>query len=273
LQPSPLEILSRLTLLPLNSLRPHEECREDLVSDLARDIQARQIFMDPVIVDEGTLVVLDGTHRLGASGALGLTRIPAYLVHLESDMVKVGRWFRATRLRPDLLTKLGVEGPYDYDALASVDRRECSYAVVTAQGCYLSKIRPMDIWHAYAEVKAVDRLLRQLGLNPTYIADYKVSIPPRDQNIDFIYTAPVSKSEVLLSALHGRLLPHKSTRHVVDMRPIGLNIPLRWLTREVSEPQARDAFRRRLDGVKPRALPAGETIGGRVYQESVVVLG
>jgi hypothetical protein len=271
--PSAPGVLTRLTLLPVDSLRPHEETRDDLVSDLVRDIQARQIFMDPVIVDERTLVVLDGTHRLRASGVLGLARIPVYLVLLESDGVILGRWFRATRLRGDVLPKLRVEGPHEYDALASVDRRECSYAVVTAQGCYLSKTRPMDIWQAYGEVKAVDRLLQQLGLEPTYVADHEALIPPGDHSLDYIYTAPVTKSEVVLSALHGRLLPHKTTRHVVDMRPIGLNIPVRWLTREVSEPQARDALRRRLDEVKPRTLPGGRTIGGRVYQESVVVLG
>ncbi|MEM2025578.1 MAG: hypothetical protein QXW94_04735 [Desulfurococcaceae archaeon] len=60
-------IALKITLNEVDKLYIHEEILEKRKSWLVNKIRADNFFKDPIIVDEKTMVVLDGMHRVAAS--------------------------------------------------------------------------------------------------------------------------------------------------------------------------------------------------------------
>ncbi len=83
---------SRFSLLPLRWLRPHEEVDDERVKRLTDEIRADGRIYSPVIVDEGTRVLLDGHHRYGALKRLGCTLAPCHLVDYSDPAIRVEHW-------------------------------------------------------------------------------------------------------------------------------------------------------------------------------------
>ncbi len=72
-------------LIEPGALRPHEDVDADRVRALAAEIRSAANFYPPVLVDEASLVILDGHHRWTASSLLGLTLLPCYAVDYAND--------------------------------------------------------------------------------------------------------------------------------------------------------------------------------------------
>ena len=79
-------------LLPIRDLRPHEEIDEEDLAGLESDIRQRGVFADPIWVARGSLVILNGHHRVAALRHLGATRVPAWVFDYESDVVGLEPW-------------------------------------------------------------------------------------------------------------------------------------------------------------------------------------
>ena len=76
----------RVSLIPINDLQPHEEtCRERVVS-IARDIVKLGRILKPVIVEEKTLTIIDGHHRVEALRLLGARYVPAVLANYYKNI-------------------------------------------------------------------------------------------------------------------------------------------------------------------------------------------
>lgn len=85
-------VSSRFSLVPRRRLRPHEEVDEDAVERLADEIRSDGRIFSPVIVDEGTRVILDGHHRYAALGHLGCELAPCHLVDYNDPTIRVEGW-------------------------------------------------------------------------------------------------------------------------------------------------------------------------------------
>ena len=70
----------KISLVSIERVRPHERAVEGRVRELLRDLEATLILRKPVVVDEETLTLLDGHHRLQALRRLGVELVPAALV-------------------------------------------------------------------------------------------------------------------------------------------------------------------------------------------------
>ena len=79
-------------VIPLESLRHHEEFIEDNVRSLAYEIRSVATFTTPVCVDEEYRIILDGHHRAEALKRIGCRRVPAYLFSYPSEEVSVDVW-------------------------------------------------------------------------------------------------------------------------------------------------------------------------------------
>jgi len=79
-------------LVPIIALRSHERVIEEHVEELMRQLLRDGRLYYPVLVDEATMVVLDGHHRVEALKRLGARNIPALLVDYSSDVVRVDSW-------------------------------------------------------------------------------------------------------------------------------------------------------------------------------------
>lgn len=82
----------RIELVRIDELRAHEEIIEARLRRLKAEILADGVIKLPILVDEKTMVILDGHHRVRAAKELGLKLIPALLVDYDSDCVKVSSW-------------------------------------------------------------------------------------------------------------------------------------------------------------------------------------
>jgi L-serine kinase (ADP) len=98
-------------LLKLEGLLEHEEIDTAALRALTAEIVRDGMLREPVIVDGGSLVILDGHHRVSALRSLGCDLVPAYLVDYldprivvhprrpdlrvtKNDVVKAGRMHR-----------------------------------------------------------------------------------------------------------------------------------------------------------------------------------
>lgn len=79
-------------LVPIAALKAHEEYEEENVLDLMEEIRGAGVFADPIWVARGSLVILNGHHRVEAARRLGLARVPAFVLDYESDVVSLEPW-------------------------------------------------------------------------------------------------------------------------------------------------------------------------------------
>ena len=71
--------LEGVVLVETVSLRGHEEVIPDNLETRTSKM-LRKGFYKPIIVDRGSMVILDGHHKWTAAKSLGLARVPVILV-------------------------------------------------------------------------------------------------------------------------------------------------------------------------------------------------
>lgn len=83
---------TRFELLPISQLLPHEECDPHTLDEVEKDIRRHGAVLEPVLVAEGSLVVLNGHHRLEVLRRLGARKVPAWVVDYEDASITVDLW-------------------------------------------------------------------------------------------------------------------------------------------------------------------------------------
>ena len=84
--------LEGVVLIETVSLRGHEEVIPDNLETRTSKM-LRKGFYKPIIVDRGSMVILDGHHKWTAAKSLGLARVPVILVdYLVDEGVLVDVW-------------------------------------------------------------------------------------------------------------------------------------------------------------------------------------
>ncbi|MEM3578902.1 MAG: ParB N-terminal domain-containing protein [Candidatus Bathyarchaeia archaeon] len=82
----------KITLLPIEQLKPHEKGSPLYLELLKQEILKDGVLKYPIIADEKSLVILDGMHRWLALQSLGYEKIPVLLVNaLENSKIRIGR--------------------------------------------------------------------------------------------------------------------------------------------------------------------------------------
>ena len=271
----------RISLVDIERLSHHEEVVPGLLGGLTEQIRRDGLLKHPIIVDEASLVILDGTHRVEALKALGCKRVPACLVDYHEPKIRLMCWYRTIKRAPPLpelvgMLKrrlgLGVEisddlGPEDVGtppvALGLTDGR--SYARVLG--------RFEDKLGAWRLVKEVERSLRASGLEIGFDVEEDAIEKLSSGEADIVLMTPrITKRDVVEVALSGRVFPHKTTRHVIPARPLFLNAPLRLLKDERPIPVLEAELRKALALKQMRRIPPGHVIEGRRYEEEVIIL-
>ena len=271
----------KIALLDIGSVHHHEELIPDLLEELVREIRRDGFLKHPIIVDEETLVVIDGSHRVEALRALGCKFVPACLVRYGDPRISVGCWYRTlkglstlTEVIERLRKGLGLDvkasprlRPEDVGrppiALALTDGR--SYASVVGEF--------KEAWEAWALVKRVEGFLRSLGFRIGFETEEDALKKLSSGEADLVLMTPrVKKADVIRAALSGRTFPHKTTRHTVPARPLFLNIPLDALRAGKPKHLIEGELREKLSAKKVKKLPPGSLVEGRRYEEEVYVV-
>src|SRR5690242_3879154 len=80
-----------LALRSISTLRPHEETVPIELNRIIRDLEQDSVMRHPIVVDQETGLVLDGTHRLAALTALKFHSAPCALIDYQDPKIRVER--------------------------------------------------------------------------------------------------------------------------------------------------------------------------------------
>jgi hypothetical protein len=261
-----------LGVKPVSALRPHEETIPSHVQGLASEMKKDGIQKDPIIIDQESLTVLDGMHRLAAFGALGIENAVCCAVDYSSRAVNLARWARVYTL-PKGTSIAGVLGESGFNrrstlaqAFDTLEGRDMGLAVLTASSAYLPEGN-MELGRAMETMVAFDRMAESDGWERRFVPEDDVDVPLQNELNIVLLVRKLRKDDVVNSARSGRLFPCKTSMHVIDPRPVAVNFPLAELRTATSA-----TLRRRLEGGREQLLPPGSTYEGRRYKERLLLL-
>ncbi len=96
--------------IAIGSLKPHEQINTDHLAKLRAEIKNDGILKDPIIVDQNTLVILDGHHRYNSLKSLEYNFCPCCLVDYQSDEIAVGCWRQGETIAKKDVLAAGLSG-------------------------------------------------------------------------------------------------------------------------------------------------------------------
>lgn len=270
----------QIKLVELGKLHIHEEIIPELLGSMVDEIKSSGMLRHPIIVDMNTFVILDGMHRVAALKKIECRYVPACLVDYDSPKVEVGRWYRtvsgkaSTNVLLDLLRQLKVklDKAQPAEAKRALEDRKAVAVILSKNDCYAVSAKASGIREAYAWVGRIEKTFVKSGLNVSYETERDAEENVKSgKAIAAVMTPRATKSEVLEAALSGKVFAHKTTRHMVPMRPMGVNVPLKWLDGSESLDECNHML---VEHIKKRGLerlPSGSTFERRRYDEELLV--
>jgi hypothetical protein len=269
----------RIRIEDVEKLFIHEEVIPELLNRLILEIRGDGIVKHPVIVDENSLVVLDGTHRVEAIKRIGCKYIPVCLVDYSNPNIAVGAWYRLVEspIEPKVVLNiikdlnLKAKEEKSSNAYRLVAGRRAIMALISRMESYIINNSSYDIKEVYDIVREVENRLRIYGYNVTYDTELDSMEAIRRGRASLILAIPtILKQEVVRVALSRRVFTHKSTRHIIPARPLFINIPLDWLHGRLSYTDINEMLVKYLASKKIKHLPPGQVIDRR-YEEELYI--
>ena len=261
----------KLKLERLSNLHLHEEIIPHSLDNLMKKVSREGFLRDPIIVDEKSLVVLDGMHRVEALKRLGCSLIAVCLVDYSDPRVQVFSWWRAVKGDRLKLMKLVREMGFRELSLLGVDDCKNRFPlVILKEKVFALGSESQGFYEMFIEVKRFEELLKREGFKISYETESDaMSLLKFDVCSAIIGVPCIPKEKVVELALRGKVLPHKSTRHVIPFRPLSVNVPISLLmSDDVAE--ANRKFIESLRGRKFKLLPP-QVYMGRRYEEHLYV--
>jgi hypothetical protein len=266
------------------SVKLHEKVLPDFIRNLKASIVQDRVVKDPVVVDEETLVILDGMHRVVALRELGYSYVPCCLIDYKLPRVQLGAWYRlitgdasvsqivklTQSTSSDLiLVKTDSDNVYDM-----VEKKKAVGAILTSDLAWLiTTKKSLDCKKAYDLIYQIEGRLRSANLKISYQteSDAKTEILI-DKSVTCLVVPTLTKDDVLRVALKGGVFAPKATRHVFPFRMLGLNVPLELLDAENNRlTEANEKLQRVLSSRRLIELPGGQLVNGRRYEEPIYI--
>jgi len=270
------DLTLKVRLEEIDKLKLHEEIIPEALEKLMKAIEKDGIVYHPVIVDEKSLVVLDGMHRVEALRRIGCIRMPVCLVDYFSPLIRVDRWYRTVKGGDveGALAKAGIKYTTvkRQEAEDVVNNKSYPCSVLVRDFGFIIEEKFKDIYDAYQIVSMIERVLTDRGLKIGYETEDDAVRMLDNGNVDaVVVTPPINKKDVIDVALSGRVFIPKTTRHIVPARPLFVNVPLDLLRKtEISLEDANKEFIEMLKKRKIKHLPPGTRLDRR-YDEDLYV--
>lgn len=253
--------LPLLRVVPLESIRRHEEVDPLRVERLVERIGAERVQVNPMIcthAPDGELILLDGATRTESLKKVGMDHAVVQMV--EADAVTLETWHHVVRgCTPDELIDAVRERPdlilSEEDGTPGVHLNGGGTRLVLGEGL-----------SANATLAA---------LVASYVGRWRVSrvTDPNHDPVTWSFSdwaavvefPTLTLDDVMKSAISDDLLPAGITRFLVDERALGLNAPLDLLSGDDSIASKQSAL---------EELIARRARDGRVrrYEETVFIL-
>jgi len=216
---------------------------------------------------------------VAAAQKLGCRFIPVCLVEYNNPHIKIGCWCRVVNHSSNLeklvksVRELGftVEECQKETARKLVNERKATTAIVSPQRCFAVYGPQKNIREIYDAIKQIELKLQSEGYTIGYDtekdAQNKVA---SGKTLSMLMTPKVSKKDVVTVALRGEVFAHKTTRHVIPVRPLFVNVPLEWLHGTLSLKKANEILIEHLSKKQVTRLPPGQILDRR-YEEELYV--
>lgn len=282
------KIVLKISLEEIEKLHIHEEIIPSILKWLVEKIKNDGVFKDPIIVDEKTLVVLDGMHRVAAAKELDLKYIPVCLVDYDNPNIGLYTWTRVIKYKKttsrnqedlrkeilDIINRRGYRQVYIPNIEAGyemLDRRELISLLVLGKSYIGVRSRTRDIKVIYDELKKIEEAINYRGFTIEYHTEKDaLKLVDTGEAISALIPPVIFKDEVRRVALSGDVFIHKATRHVIPARPMGINMPLEYLTGKYTMDEALDKLLLLLSKRSLKILPPGSILDRR-YDEELYV--
>jgi hypothetical protein len=264
------------------SLKLHEQVIAEFLKKLKESIVSEKVVKDPVMVDEKTLVVLDGMHRVVALRELGYSYIPCCLIEYKFSTVQLAAWYRvitgdksiseiAKLIRssfPNLkLTELDADNT---DRMVNEGKGIC--ALRSSNSAWLiSTGKKLNCRDKYDSIYSIEEMLRFENLRVSYQTEFDAkTFILDDKHATCLVVPTLTKDEVLRFALNGEVFAPKATRHVFPFRMLGVNIPVELLDgKRFGLDEANEKLQTLFSGRKLVKLAGGQIVDGRRYEEPI----
>jgi hypothetical protein len=276
----------QLEVVPVESLLLHEETLPRLVNSLTLEFKNWANLQNPIIIDEKH-IVLDGNHRAYVFKKLNFKYISACKIDYFNESIKLRYWFRLLeRVRGlDLIKRPIKEMKGAFERLDSretlvkiLEENKLAFGIQRGNAFWGISF-PRDTVHdavsAYAALSAIQGKLLQEGIGLQYIPcqyahERTYCSQLRDDEI-IVWTPHITKQMVSEAASCGNLFAPRSTRHIIQPRPLNVNVPSYWFKEDISLEEINSRFSRFLEGKHIRRFGPGQVINGRYYGEEVCI--
>ncbi|MEM1610967.1 MAG: ParB N-terminal domain-containing protein [Sulfolobales archaeon] len=207
----------------LDSLRPHEESIEERIRYVETSISNTGILRRPLIADEKTGVLIDGTHRYNALKRMNVSTAPViYVDYLLENEIKVSRWIRIyifKNIEKAIIDRVSEHFySFSYQPIVKIMRDLYVIELVGKQ--------PANAYRAISQIEKDKNILSNLKA-----ILFRTSIDPRSLEKRCIVIIPpyLNKEDVIEAGLAGKPFPPKSTRHITILKKIELHTRIKYL--------------------------------------------
>lgn len=231
----------KFALISINEVLPHEDIDEKHLEELLVELKEKGYIEDPLVVDENTLVILDGMHRLEALRRLSCNLVPCMLVDYTEEEIKISKWIRKINIEKenvkfdDLLTNALDNIKEGYVKIYRLRNDELKdFTKDIEEKCfillknYLILIEKIDLEDNNIIIRKLDKTFKKIN----YIAVEDIILKEKSL---YYASKKIFKEEVVAYAKQGKLFPPKTTRHILPYRARGLKIPLYVLSKSSSK--------------------------------------
>jgi len=268
----------QISLVDINALKPHEEVIDHLVKSLSEAMKVQNVVRDPLIVDQERHVILDGMHRYSSLKLLGCRFAPCCLVEYSNPAIKIGSWFRLFRVNEaeELARKVMPDSEITHFKLdMSIKQLDPDYhtLILTKNGSRFSLQQSRSPTEFTRTAITLEKAIVALGHHVDYQTEEVALESLKSGKVDLVIRVPIfTKQQITDFGIHGALLPHKVTRHVIPSRPLRIDIPLDMLTKQgLSEQEANRNLDELLSARPIQERSPGSVVDGRRYEEQTMI--
>ncbi len=267
-----------ISIVNIDDLHIHEEIIPEALRRLVESITSDKLIKHPVIVDEASLVVLDGMHRVAAMKKLGYKWIPVCLVDYENPAISLNAWYRTISGTDafDLTISEVTKAKLRLTEIREIDAAEIGVSPTVAaikghKKAFLVCSLFQSLLEAYKIIQQLEDRLKSSSLEIVHETEADALRKLEEKKVDVVMLTPkLTKDSVKSTALSGKVFAFKSTRHVIPARPMYLNIPLSLLhSDERSLDELNMELKHILDQRRLTHKPAGSILDGRRYEEEL----
>jgi hypothetical protein len=274
----------KLEVVPVASLLLHEKILPRMADSLILEFKNWVNLQNPIIIGEN-YIVLDGHHRAYAFKKLNFKYIPVCKIDYDHKATQLRYWFRLLKNADSMesFKKLVNEMNGNFrevdgkDTLEKrLDKNRFSFGI-QRQNFFASISFKEEVVHdavdAYNRLEEIQGKLLDKGVKITYVpcqSVHKKEFLDKLQDHEIvIWTPRITKDMVVAAISEKKVFAPKTTRHLIPVRPINVNIPTHWFKENISLEEINTRFVEFLQKKRIRRFGPGQVVDGRYYEEEL----